>query len=84
MTLASTNIIDLIQVNEQGIIHVREAEVINKDGVEVARNFHRSVFTPGQDVSSQPEKIKAIANATWTTEVVSAYEAMVASQARGV
>jgi len=84
MTLASTNIIDLIQVNEQGIIHVREAEVITKDGVEVARNFHRSVFTPGQDVSSQPEKIKAIANATWTTEVVSAYEAMVASQARGV
>jgi hypothetical protein len=80
MTLASTNTIDRIEVLENGVIQVRQAEIITKDGNEIARNFSRWVLSPGDDVSTQDPKIKAIATAIWTEAVVSAYEASVAQQ----
>ena len=80
MTLASTNTIDRIEVLENGVIQVRQAEIITKDGNEIARNFSRWVLSPGDDVSTQDPKIKAIATAVWTEAVVSAYEASVAQQ----
>jgi hypothetical protein len=38
------------------------------------------VLTPGQDLTDQDPKVVAIANAVWTDEVVSAYEAQMAEQ----
>ena len=82
MTLASTNTIDRIEVLENGVIQVRQAEIITKDGNEIARNFSRWVLSPGDDVSTQDPKIKAIATAVWTAEVISAYQAQLAAQAK--
>jgi len=85
MTLASTNVIDRVEVLENGILQVRQAEVVTKDGVEIARNFTRWVRHPGDTgAHTDPSPVPAIASAVWTQELVSAYEAMVASQARGV
>jgi hypothetical protein len=78
MTLASTNTIDRIEVLENGVIQVRQAQVITDSGNEIARNFSRWVLSPGDDVSTQDPKVKAIATAIWTEAVVSAYEASVA------
>ena len=56
-------------------IQVREATVIQENGVELTRSFHRYVLNPGDDVSSQPSDIQSIANAAWTDEIIDAYNA---------
>jgi len=82
MTLASTITIDRIEVLENGVVQVRQAQVITDSGNEIARNFSRWVLTPGEDVSTQDAKVKAICEAVWTSDVISAYQAQVASQAK--
>ena len=82
MTLASTTVIDKIEVLENGVVQVRQAQVITDSGNEIARNFSRWVLTPGEDVSTQDAKVKAICEAVWTADVISAYQAQVASQAK--
>ena len=81
MTLASTTVIDRTEVLENGIIQIRQAEIITKDGVEIARNFTRWVRHPGDTAAqSDPAPVPAIASAVWTQEVIAAYEAAVAAQ----
>jgi len=76
MTFSSTTIIDKTEVLEDGTIQVRQAEIITKDGVEIARNFHRWVRHPGDtEAQSDPAPVPAIASAVWTQEVISAYQA---------
>ena len=82
MTLASTITIDRIEVLENGVVQVRQAQVITDSGNEIARNFSRWVLTPGEDVRTQDAKVKAICEAVWTSDVISAYQAQVASQAK--
>jgi len=57
------------------ILQVRKADIIEKDGVEVGRTYHRHVCNPGTDVSSDCAEVQAIAGALWTDEVVAAYNA---------
>ncbi len=57
--------IDLIEVLFNNILQVREAYIIEKDGIEIARTFHRYVLTPGDDLINQPQKIKDIAEVLW-------------------
>ena len=68
-------VIDQITVTENGIILYREATKIIEDGVELTKTYHRSSLTPGQDLTGQPEKVVAIAQAAWTPEVIAAYQA---------
>lgn len=73
--ITKEKVIDQITVCENGIILYREATRIMEDGVELTKTYHRSSLTPGQDLTGQPEKVVAIAQAAWTPEVVAAYEA---------
>jgi hypothetical protein len=73
MALAERVTIDKIEVLEDGLIQVRQATVVEKDGAELNRAFHRWVLTPGQDITSQSARVKAVAAAVWTPEVVAAY-----------
>ena len=57
------------------VLQVRRAEIIERDGVEIARSYHRHCLNPGADVSNECDVVKAIAPDVWTTDVVSAYEA---------
>ena len=76
MTLSSRTTIDKTEVLQDGTIQVRQAEIITKDGNEIARNFHRWVRHPGDtEAQSDPAPVPAIANAVWTQEVISAYQA---------
>ena len=81
MALTETKVIDKIEVIENGTVQVREVTRIMKDGAEIAHTYHRWTFTPGQDVGTQPDNVKAICAAVWTPEVISAYQAQVASDA---
>ena len=80
MALTETKVIDQITVTENGIVLYREATRILKDGDEIAKTYHRSSLTPGQDLTGQPANVAAICNVTWTPEVIAAYQAQMAAQ----
>jgi len=80
MAITKTTKTDKIEiVGDFKHIQVREATVIQEDGVELTRSFHRYVLSPGDDVSSQSSDIKSIANAVWTDEIINAYSASLAN-----
>jgi len=70
-------------VGQYKAVQVRCATVIEKDGVELTRSFHRHVLHPGTldendalvdtDLSDQDADVAAIATAAWTTEVKEAW-----------
>ena len=80
MALTKTEVVDKIEVLENGIIQVRCATRIDEDGTVLSSSFHRHVLSPNDDLTDQDPKVVAIANATWTAEVISAYEAQMAAQ----
>ena len=75
MALIEKQIVDLVELVQTNHIQVRTANIIERDGVEITRTFHRHVLSPGDDVSGQDSKVQAIANAVWTPEVIAAYQA---------
>ena len=79
MALTETKTVDQITVTENGIVLYREATRILKDGNEIAKTYHRTSLTPGQDLTGQPANVTAICNAAWTQAVITAYQAQVAA-----
>lgn len=71
-------------------VQVRQATVVKKDGVEIARSFHRYVLTPGAldasdnlvntDISGQPTDIQGVCNALWTDAVKSSWKTRLIEQ----
>ena len=61
-------------------VQVRTATIIERDGEEISRTFHRHVVTPDADISGESAEVQAICNAVWTQEIKDAYAAHVASQ----
>jgi len=66
------------------IIQCRRADIVEKDGVEVGRSYHRHVRVPGDDVSSDCQELQAVAGVLWTQDVIDAYQAHIAAQQPGV
>tara|TARA_A100001201_G_scaffold69249_3_gene63973 strand:- start:377 stop:667 length:291 start_codon:yes stop_codon:yes gene_type:complete len=66
-------------------VQVRKATVIKKDGIEMARSYHRYVLDAGKldasdnlvdtDISGEPAEVSAICNAVWTSDVKNAWKA---------
>jgi hypothetical protein len=81
MALTEKVNIDRIELVNNWTIQVRQATVIEKDGVQVARSFHRWVLTPDMDISGQEQKVQDICNVAWTDEVKANFEAFKAEQA---
>jgi hypothetical protein len=79
MALIEKTIIDKIELVENNSIQVRTATIIEKDGTEIAKTFHRHVVSPGDNVTNEDPKVQAIANAVWTEEVIAAYQALIAN-----
>ena len=81
MALIERTVEDKIEiVGEYKIVQVRTATIIERDGVEVTRSFHRHVVAPNEDISGQSTEVQAICNALWTQEIKDAYAAHLASQ----
>jgi len=79
MALEEKSVVDKIEVLLQGQIQVRRRDQILKDGVEVAATYHRHVLSPGDDLTNEDSRVVAIAEATWTPEVIAAYQASLES-----
>ena len=85
MALTERNENDKIEVvGQYKAVQVRRATVIERDGVEVSRSFHRHVLQPGTvaegrstltatDISGEDADVQAICNAAWTDAVKESY-----------
>jgi uncharacterized protein with FMN-binding domain len=74
MSLTKEETIDKIEVVEDGTLQVRQITRIMEDGKQISSSYHRWTLVPGSDISEQPSNVQAIANATWTSEVISKYQ----------
>jgi hypothetical protein len=59
------------------IIQCRRADIVEKDGVEVGRTYHRTIYSPGDDVTGACLEVYAVANALWTSGVITDYQASI-------
>ena len=64
--ITELSVIDKIEVLEDGQIQIRRADKVLRDGVEIAKTYHRHVLTPGADLRGQDAKVVAVANAVWS------------------
>ena len=72
-------------VGQYKAVQVRKATVIKKDGVQIARSFHRYVLNAGTldasdnlvdtNISAEPAEVSAICNAVWSTDIKAAWKA---------
>ena len=65
MALTKEVTIDQITITENGIVLVREATKILEDGVELSKQYHRTSFEKGADVSQQPQQVQDICAVAW-------------------
>jgi len=75
VALEKIEVVDLIEVVENGCIQVRTKTAIKENGVEISGTFHRHVVVPGADYSAEDARVKAICTAMHTPQVIAAYKA---------
>ena len=79
-------------VGQYKAIQVRRATVIERDGVEINRSFHRHVLQPGTiaegtstltdtDISGEDADVQAICTAAWTDAVKEAWRVKLVNDA---
>ena len=86
--MALTESIEYDKIEVVGIykaVQVRKANVVKRDGTEIARSYERYVLTAGTldasdnlvdtDLSAEPAEVSAVCNAVWTTDVKNAWKA---------
>lgn len=78
--LEKIEIVDRIEVVENGSVQVRTATRIMENGKQISGNFYRHVVAPGDDYSNEDARVKAICAATHTAGVIAAYKAAQAAQ----
>ena len=90
MALTKETVVDKIEVLEMGQVQVRTATRVKEDGAVLSSSFHRHVVEPSTkasgswadtDISGEDARVQAIATATWTSSVKTAYQEMVDAQA---
>ena len=83
MALTKETVVDKIEVLEMGEVQVRTATRVLEDGTQLSQSFHRHVVEPSTkasgswadtDISGEDARVQAIANATWTSAVKTAYQ----------
>ena len=85
MALTKETVVDKIEVMEMGQLQVRKSIRVKEDGAVLSSSFHRHVVEPSiktgdtwadTDISGEDARVQAVANATWTSDVKTAYQAM--------
>ena len=71
--LEKIQVVDRIEVLENGCVQVRTKTAIMEDGKQISGTFHRHVIAPNDDYSQEDARVQAICEVTHTPEVISAY-----------
>ena len=83
MAITERTQIGSCDVLPDGQIQVRTDTIIERDGVEISKTFHRHVIIPGADVSGEDATVQNVARAVHTAEVIAAFrEAQVPEEFR--
>ena len=71
-------------VGQYKAVQVRRADIVERDGVEIARSFHRHVLQCGSldadnnlvdtDISGEDVDVQAVCNAVWTDAIKELYK----------
>ena len=86
MALTKETVVDKIEVMEMGQVQVRTATRVKEDGAVLSSSFHRHVVEPSTkasgswadtDISGEDARVQAVATATWTSAVKTAYQEMI-------
>jgi hypothetical protein len=84
MALEKVQIVDRIEVVENGCVQVRTKTAIIEDGKQISSSFHRHVVSPGDDYSKEDARVQAICSATHTTEVIDRFQAAAFNSVKGI
>ena len=79
--LEKIEIVDRIEVIENGCVQVRTKTAIMEDGKQISGTYHRHVVAPGDDYSGEDARVQAICAATHTAEVIATYPAVQTARA---
>ena len=89
MALTKETVVDKIEVMEMGQVQVRTATRVKEDGAVLSSSFHRHTLEPSTktgdtwgdtDISGEDARVQAVANATWTNSVKTAWQEMIDAQ----
>ncbi len=80
MALAERIEIGKIEILPMGQIQVRTDTVIEKNGVEISRSYHRHVCNPDHDCTNEDQRVKDVANVVHTPAVKTAWTEFMASK----
>ena len=75
MALEKIEVVDRIEVVENGCVQVRTATRIMEDGKQISGSFHRHIVAPGDDYSAEDARVQAICAALHTAQSIAAYKA---------
>lgn len=75
MALEKIEIVDRVEVIENGCVQVRTKTAIMEDGKQISGTFHRHVVAPGDDYGNEDARVQAVCAAVHTADVISAYQA---------
>ena len=79
MALTKRVVIGSIEVLPIGEIQVRQDTIIEEDGVELSKTYHRHVVEPTADISAEDQRVKDVANVVHTQAVKDAWVEYLAS-----
>jgi hypothetical protein len=74
MSLEKQSYIDMIEVPNNSIVHVRVKTVVLDGGSQISESYHRRTISPGDDYSQEDEQVKVICAVVHTPEAVAAYK----------
>ena len=86
MALTKEIVVDKIEVLEMGQLQVRTATRVLEDGKQLSQAYLRHLVMPSTktdgswgdtDISGEDARVQAVATATWTNSVKTAYQNMV-------
>jgi hypothetical protein len=72
--LEKIQIVDRIEVLENGCVQVRTKTSVKENGVEISSKFHRHVVAPGDNYSKEDTRVQNVCAALHTAEVVETYK----------
>ena len=90
MALTKETVVDKIEVLENGVVQVRTATRVSEDGTQLSQAYSRHFLEPSTkdsgswedtDISGEDARVQAVATATWTSAVKTAYQEMVDANA---
>ena len=85
MALTERTVIDKYEiVGDFKQIQCRHATIIERDGVEISRSYHRHVIAPNDDVTGEPQEVQDLVALLHTDAIKAAYAAHVAAQSEGM